>query len=95
MREGDTHGIARLLAEDLREVDHGLGVEFLGQVHHVIRVVLLVAVACGGEERAKRVDGDGVALSAATRLVLLTVIRRVLAHREGGGGLHMQLPTSW
>jgi len=69
--EHTTYGVARLLSKDLGKLDHIRRVQFLGEVHHYVGIVLLIARTCGGEKSAKGVDSDGIALLCASRGVLV------------------------
>ena len=63
----EAYRVARLLREDLRELDHvRVVVERLGEVDHRVRRVLLLAGTRGGEERRERGHGDRVALFGTT-----------------------------
>jgi hypothetical protein len=88
-------GVARLLGKDLGKFDHIRRVQFLGEVHHRVGIILLVASTCAGEKRAKGGDSDGIALLAASRGITccLPLRRRIgdhlsnaLAEMGRGGG---------
>lgn len=65
------YGVARLLREELRELDHvRVALERLGEVDHRVGGVLLVARARGGEEGPECGHGRGVALFATAGGVL-------------------------
>lgn len=64
-----TYGIAWLLCEDLRVLDHVCGVDvvqLMSEVHHGFRRVLLVTRLCGEEKRLERDHRQRVALLAST-----------------------------
>lgn len=67
-----TNAIARLLRKDLGQLDHSLGVEFLGKVHHRVRVILLVTITSTSKKGVKCVDSYGVALASTPRGILTT-----------------------
>lgn len=68
IRDGErVGGVAWLLDEDLRELDHvGVVVECLGEVDHLITRVLLIAGTSRCEEGCERGDRDWVALVSAS-----------------------------
>lgn len=66
-----TYRVPRLLDEDLGELDHvSIVVELLGESHHLVSRVLLVAGSCCGKECGCCVDSNRVALFSATCCVL-------------------------
>jgi hypothetical protein len=70
-----TYGVARLLDKDLSQIDHGLGAQLLGKIHHSVRVILLVTRPSASEKGTKGVDRYGVALLGTSRLLLITEIK--------------------
>ena len=63
--------VARLLGEYLRKLDHvWIVLEFLGEIDHVVSLVLLVAVLAGSKKRSEGCLRDGRTLALATSLGL-------------------------
>lgn len=51
----ETDRVARLLAENLSQLDHRrIVVELLGEINHLVGRILLFAWSCGGQEGAER-----------------------------------------
>ena len=70
-RERRTYCVARLLYEDLRELDHVyVAVERVGKINHRVRGILLLARPSSSKESREGCNGDRVASLSSTRCEL-------------------------
>ena len=67
----ETHGVPRLLRENLSQLDHVcVVVKLLREVNHLVSSILLIAVFACSEKGRESILGNGVALVTTAGLIL-------------------------